>query len=107
MLLFAIMNRPEENVLNISGIVIGARPELLDGVVERLEQLPGVSVFQVDVQSARIVVTQDVGSDEEQEAGLRRIQALPGVAYSELVYHYFGGEDQQAEDSTNVGGARK
>ncbi len=97
----ATMDRPEENDLNISGIVIGARCAPFDELVTQLEQLPGVSVFQVDSSSARIVVTQDVGSDDEQVAGLRRIQSLPNVAYAELVHHYFGGE------LTSAGGAKE
>ena len=51
---------------------------------EALRALPGVEVHQVE--AGRAVVTQETG---EQEEGLRRIQALPGVLHAELVYHWF------------------
>ena len=35
------------------------------------------------------MITQETASTAQQEEGLRRIQALPGVASAALVYHWF------------------
>jgi nitrate reductase NapAB chaperone NapD len=74
--------------MNISGIVIGIVPDQRDTCLDAVAALPGVDVHFVE--GDRAVVTQEAGSTAEQEEGLRRIQALPGVAHAELVYHWFG-----------------
>ena len=59
--------------------------------------LPGVEVQFTDAARGRIVVTQESDTTDEQEAGLRRIQALPGLFAAELVCHYFGDLEEDAE----------
>ncbi len=76
--------------LNISGIVVATRAQDLDELAVGLAALPGIDIFQLDRQSARIVITQDCDSDAEQSEGLRRIQAHPKVLFAELVHHYVG-----------------
>ena len=68
--------------MNISGIVVSLVPSA--SCLEALRSLPGVEVHRVE--AGRAVVTQET---DDQEEGLRRIQALPGVLHAELVYHWF------------------
>lgn len=78
--------------MNLSGILVVARPERLSAVIRALDALPGVEVHQVDAVTGRIVVVQEAHSVDAEAEGLKRIQAIPGVALATLVYHYFGDE---------------
>ena len=83
--------------MNISGIVVGLAPAAFDNSLAALGTLPGVQVHHQDRPGSRVVVTQEAGSSDEQEEGLRRIQALPGVTHAELVYHFFEEDPADAE----------
>lgn len=83
--------------MNVSSIVVRVAPSGLAGCVKQLAELPGVEVQFTDADQGRIVLTQESGTTDEQEAGLRRIQALPGLLSAELVCHYFGDLEEDAE----------
>lgn len=74
--------------MNLSGIVIAVKPADLEEGKVRLQGLEGVDVHESDAATGKIVVTQEATSTEEQQEGLRRIQALPGVLYAQLVYYH-------------------
>lgn len=80
--------------MNISGIVVVVRPENLDEAVHSLNALDGVEVHQTDQETGRIVVTQEAAAVSLEVDGIQRIKALPLVLMAEMVYHYFG-EDQE------------
>lgn len=82
--------------MNLSGILVVARPERLSAVISELDALPGIEVHQVDEATGRIVVVQEAASLEAEMEGLKRIQATPGVTLAALVYHYFGDETDAA-----------
>lgn len=82
--------------MNLSGILVVARPERLSAVIPALNALPGVEVHQVDEATGRIVVVQEAEGVDAEVEGLKRIQATPGVALATLVYHYFGDEAETA-----------
>ncbi len=74
--------------MNLSGILVAARPEWLSRVVADLTALPGVEVHQVDEATGRIVVVQEAADIPAEIEGLKRIKALPHVVIAEMVYHY-------------------
>ena len=76
--------------MNLSGILVVAAPGRLDDVVAGLPALPGVEVHHRDDAGSRVVVVQEATSIDDEVAGIRRIQSLPGVVSAEMVYHYFG-----------------
>ena len=82
--------------MNVSSIVVQVAPSEFAEGVRRLEAVPGVEVQFRDAAQGRIVVTQESETTEEQEAGMRRIQALPGLLSAELVCHYFGDVEDEA-----------
>jgi nitrate reductase NapD len=82
------LDAPEEPV-NISGIVVTLEPGSVQRALAALGALPGVEVHHVDPTLRRAVVTQETGSTEEQEEGLRSLEAVPGVINALLVYHWF------------------
>lgn len=83
--------------MNLSGILVVARPERLSTVIPELNALPGVEVHQVDEATGRIVVVQEAPDILAEIEGLKRIKALPHVVMAEMVYHYLA-DDQQVYD---------
>ncbi len=75
--------------MNVSGILVVARPSQLAEVKARLEGLPGVEVHHVEEASGRIVVVQEAESVDQEVAALSRLKALKGVMLAEMVYHFF------------------
>jgi periplasmic nitrate reductase NapD len=73
--------------MHYSGIVVVAKPRQLDECRRRLEALPGIEVHYCQPERGRLVVVQETADLEGQEAGLRRIQALPEVGLAALVEH--------------------
>lgn len=84
--------------MNVSGIVVTAARGRMQEVSAAVAALPGIDVHYHDPGSGRIVVTQeapDVGAEVE---GLRRIKAVPGVIYAEMVYHGFEDDPRSAAE---------
>lgn len=75
--------------MNLSGILVVAQPQWLQGVIEALEAQPGIEVHQVDDATGRIVVVQEADGVDAEAEGLERIRALPHVVLAQMVYHYF------------------
>jgi nitrate reductase NapD len=87
--------------VHISGILVTTRPDDTAACVEDLATLAGVEVHHREPRSGRIVVVQVSASVEEQEDGLRRIQALPRVVAACLVHHVVD------PDASDAGPARE
>jgi nitrate reductase NapAB chaperone NapD len=75
--------------MNYSGILVMARPENLPTVVQSLNALEGVEVFQQDGENGRVVAVLEAENIRAETDILQTIKALPGVAAAEMVYHYF------------------
>ncbi|MGA7950764.1 MAG: chaperone NapD [Thiobacillaceae bacterium] len=80
--------------MNLSGVLVVARPDTLSSVAQALSALRGVEVHQQDPLSGRLVAVLEAEDILAETELLRRIQSLPGVAMAEMVTHYFG-EDEQ------------
>lgn len=88
--------------MHISGIVVRAVPERTLLCVDALTNLAGIDVDRFDLASGSIVVVQETATREEQEAGLRHIQQLPGVASAELVCHFVEPATQTPPDRNSA-----
>jgi nitrate reductase NapD len=73
--------------MSFSGILVRALPSQVPALAPRLDALAGVRVHQTDPESGRLIVTLEAGSTDDEVAGLRRIQQVPGVVSADLVYH--------------------
>ena len=80
--------------MNLSGILVVAKPESQGQVVAALNALEGVEVHQVDTATGRIVAVQEAESIHAEIDGLKRIKAVPHVIMAEMVYHYLA-EDER------------
>lgn len=83
--------------MNLSGILVVAKPEFLDQVVETLNALEGVEVHQVDAETGRIVAVQEAADIHAEIEGIKRIKALPHVIMAEMVYHYLAEDEKTYE----------
>lgn len=84
--------------MNLSAILVVASPSVFPDLIPALNALPGVEVHHLDAVTGRLIVMQEAPSVRAEVDGLKRIQALPGVALAELVYHYFA-EDAELVQS--------
>ena len=80
--------------MNLSGILVMAKPESHVQVVTALNLLDNVEVHQVDEATGRIVVVQEAADIHAEIEGVKRIKALPDVIMAEMVYHYLA-EDER------------
>jgi nitrate reductase NapD len=80
--------------MNISGILVVAKPERLAEVVPALGALPGVEIHQVDEASGRVIVVQEAEDIHAEIASVKEIKAVPGVVMAEMVYHYIADDDK-------------
>ncbi|MDR0587744.1 MAG: chaperone NapD [Burkholderiales bacterium] len=76
--------------MNISGILVMAKPERCDEVAAALSNLEGIDVHQMDATLGKIVVTQEAETIKDEVAKAETIKTIPGVISVNMVYHYFG-----------------
>lgn len=83
--------------MNLSGIVVMARPENTDAVERALAGLAGIEVHYREAALGKLVVVQEADSVGAEVEGLKRIKAVPGVISAEMVEHWFEGDDTMIE----------
>lgn len=74
--------------MNISSILVNARPGFADAVRARLEKLDGVEIHGVSPEGKFVVVI-EAGSDGDTVSTFERISTLDDVLSTALVYHQF------------------
>jgi len=83
--------------MNLSGILVVAKPEWHGQVLENLRALDGVEVHQDEPETGRIVVVQEAEDINAEVAALRSIKAVPHVLMAEMVYHYVAEDPRSYE----------
>lgn len=83
--------------MNLSGILVVAKPDYQGQVVTALNALEGVEVHQVDEAAGRIIAVQEAQDIQAEIAGVKRIKALPHVIMAEMVYHYLAEDERTYE----------
>ncbi len=84
--------------MNLSGILVIAKPEWVPQVVADLAAQEGLEVHQTDPESGRIIVVQEATDIHAEIEGVKRIKAMPHVVMADMVYHYFA-DDEHAYDA--------
>ncbi len=74
--------------MNISGVVVRARPEQADQVKNRLLTLPGVEVH-AQAEDGRMVVTVEQENDRVLADTVMGLQDIAGVLSASMIYHHF------------------
>jgi len=75
--------------MNVSGILVVVPTEHVTASIESISHLNGVEVQHCDMETGRIIVTQEAETIPAEVDGLKRIKALPHVILAEMVYHCF------------------
>ena len=74
--------------MNISSIIVHAKPTELMSVRGSLEQIPGVEVHAA-TDDGKLVVTIETDTDGETASTFDRINTMDGVMSAAMVFHQF------------------
>lgn len=83
--------------MHYSGVLVVVPRSQIDEMAARIQALPGTEVRYSYPESGRLIVVQETDTVEEQQEGLRRLKALPGVVMAEAVYHHVDTEGEPSE----------
>ena len=82
--------------MNVSGVLVRARPEYLPAVLSALGEIPGVEVHGVEESQGRVVVTVEDGQGWSAEESLLKVHLVDGISDAALVYQYSADEGEEA-----------
>lgn len=74
--------------MNISGVIVRARPEKLAAVRERLADIAGVEIHAA-TDDGRLIVTVEEESDRDLADTVLSLHDVPGVLSASMVYHQY------------------
>ncbi len=80
--------------MNITGVLVRARPNQRQSVSRRLAALRGVEVHAVD-EDGKMVVTVEEADGSDMSDQLIRVHNTEGVLYASLIYNHFEEMDDQ------------
>mgnify|MGYP003548815026 FL=1 len=80
--------------MNISSIIVHAKPTELSSVRGNLEQIPGVEIHAV-TDDGKFVVTIETDTDGETAGTFDRINTMDGVMSAAMVFHQFESDPQK------------
>lgn len=94
-------NRDMDTSMNISGILIQARPHSASALRAQLAVLPGVEVHAVSADG-RLVVTVEGDDEHDMTATFARFQTLDGVYATTLIYNHIETLDDELSDTKEI-----
>ncbi|MBI5462286.1 MAG: chaperone NapD [Gammaproteobacteria bacterium] len=74
--------------MNISGVIVHARPEQLAAVQQRLAEIAGVEVHAA-TEDGKLIVTVEEESDRILADTVLGLRDVPGVLSASMVYHQY------------------
>lgn len=80
--------------MNISSIIVYAKPTELSSVRGNLEQIPGVEIHAA-TDDGKLVVTIETDTDGETASTFDRINVMDGVMSAAMVFHQFESDPQK------------
>ncbi len=80
--------------MNISSIIVHAKPTELLSVRGNIEQIPGVEIHAV-TDDGKLVVTIESETDGETAGIFDRINVMDGVMSAAMVFHQFESDPQK------------
>lgn len=80
--------------MNISSIIVYAKPTELSSVRGNLEQIPGVEIHAV-TDDGKLVVTIETETDGETANTFDHINTMDGVMSAAMVFHQFESDPQK------------
>jgi periplasmic nitrate reductase NapD len=83
--------------LHISSIVVHVRPEAVADAARSIEAVPGAEIHQ-RLAGGKLIVTLETGNTGDIMQHIERINDLPGVVSTALVYHHWEPEAESEAD---------
>ena len=80
--------------MNISSIIVHAKPDALSSVRGSLEQIPGVEIHAA-TDDGKLVVTIETDTDGETAGTFDRINTMDGVMSAAMVFHQFESDPER------------
>lgn len=80
--------------MNISSIIVHAKPTELMSVRGNIEQIPGVEIHAV-TDDGKLVVTIETETDGETASTFDRINVMDGVMSAAMVFHQFESDPEK------------
>jgi len=80
--------------MNISSVIVHAKPTELTSVRGSLEQIPGVEIHAA-TDDGKFVVTIESDTDGETASTFDRINTMDGVMSAAMVFHQFESDPQK------------
>ena len=80
--------------MNISSIIVHAKPDALSSVRGSLEQIPGVEIHAA-TDDGKLVVTIETETDGETAGTFDRINTMDGVMSAAMVFHQFESDPER------------
>ncbi len=80
--------------MNISSVIVHAKPAELSSVRGHLEQIPGVEVHAA-TDDGKFVITIETETDGETASTFDRINVMDGVMSAAMVFHQFESDPQK------------
>lgn len=74
--------------MNVSGVLVRARPERFPEVMAALTAIDGVEIHATEEAAGRIVVTLEDGPGYSVEDSLLKVHLVEGISDAALVYQY-------------------
>jgi len=82
--------------MNISGVLVLARPAEAGAVEQRLAAMPGVEIHAVSEQG-RLVVTVEEDDTRMMADTVAEMQNVPGVLSAAMIYHHYEDENEAGQ----------
>ncbi|MCK5847493.1 MAG: chaperone NapD [Bacteroidales bacterium] len=89
--------------MNISGILVQARPENVEALVETIKVL-SICEYHLHDELGRVIVTLEEESTEKEIEQLKKLQKLSGVIAADMMYSYSEQELDGLRDDIEKGG---
>jgi len=86
--------------MNISGVLIRARPENCEKLKQQLEQVEGVEVHAT-TDDGKLVVTVEASADTTTADTVYKLQDMPGVIAASMIYHHFEDDTELEQEGSN------
>lgn len=74
--------------MNISGVLVRARPENCEKLKQQLGMIEGVEVHAT-TDDGKLVVTVEASADRTAADKVYQLQDMPGVIAASMIYHHF------------------
>jgi nitrate reductase NapD len=74
--------------MNISGVLVRARPENCEKLKQQLGKIEGVEVHAT-TDDGKLVVTVEASADRTAADKVYQLQDMPGVIAASMIYHHF------------------